>query len=397
MWGALGEPMLQISELLKIVIEKGINHKKYRKHLNPLRFRMDLPPVVVWNVNNTCNMTCPHCYSSAKIHSQSDEIIQKEALYIIDSLKAFGITVIIFSGGEPLLRNDLIYLIEYANNLGITCHLSTNGTLITQDIAHKLKEAGVKYVGVSIDGLDGFNNKYRGMENAFKLSWDGILNAQNAGMATGIRITVTSYNADQVMPLMELAIRHHIPRFYLSHLVYGGRGEAYSKYDMDKNNNKKLMKALFDKAVEHIENEIPLSIVTGGNDADGVFLYLYVKKLFGEEKANILYDLLEARGGNSAGEKIINIDYKGNVHPDQFWQTSECGNILHETLSNILQSELIQSLKNRKLFLKGDCKDCEYMSICRGSHRERALVTFGDLWLTDPSCYIIKNNIESFF
>jgi radical SAM protein with 4Fe4S-binding SPASM domain len=100
------------------------------------------------------------------------------------------------------------------------------------------------------------------------------------------------------------------------------------------------------------------------------------------------------RGGNSAGEKIINIDNKGNVHPDQFWQTSNCGNILNQSLESIFNSSLFMELKNRVTHLKGRCSQCIYLNICRGSHRERALSIHNDLWADDPACYLYNQEVK---
>ncbi len=349
--------MLQITELLKLIFSYNSNKTQFSKDLasnstlinrSALRFKTDMPPIVVWNINNQCNMTCPHCYSSAKVYSEHE---------------------------------------------GITTQ-STNGSLITADKAKSLKAAGIKYVGISIDGLADFNDSYRGLKDASRLAFLGALNAKDAGLHTGIRMTVTTGNHGHVFPLLDRVQDLQIPRFYLSHLVYGGRGKSYSKNDLEKDQTRQLMQSLFDKAIDFIENGKAISIVSGGNDSDGVFLYLYVKKRFGDNMAGQLLELLEKRGGNSAGEKMINIDHKGNVHPDQFWQTSDCGNILSQSLDEIFQSRLMKDLRLREQYLEGRCGSCGYISVCRGSHRERALVTCNNLWAQDPACYLTDQEIN---
>ncbi|GMT49663.1 MAG: heme d1 biosynthesis radical SAM protein NirJ1 [bacterium] len=394
--------MLQSTELLKLIISQNPYGTQASKDLDSnntlinrsaLRFKADMPPIVVWNVNNQCNMTCPHCYSSAKVHSGHKEITIQEACQIIDALKVYGISTLILSGGEPLLREDLFDIIQYAKDCEITCHLSTNGSLITAEKAKKLKVAGIKYVGISVDGFPGFNDAYRGLKDAFDLAFLGTLNSKDAGLHTGIRMTVTTGNHGHVFPLLGRVQDLQIPRFYLSHLVYGGRGKSYSKNDLERNQTRQLMQSLFDKSIDFIENGKAISIVSGGNDGDGIFLYLYVKERFGDDQAEQLLKLLEKRGGNSAGEKMINIDHKGNVHPDQFWQTSDCGNILGQSLDEIFQSQLMKDLRARVHHLEGRCGRCCYTYICRGSHRERALVVYNNLWAEDPACYLTDQEI----
>ncbi len=395
--------MLQITELLKLMVPYNSNETQSPKGLDSnstlinrsaSRFKADKPPVVVWNVNNQCNMTCPHCYSSAKAHSKHGGITTQEACQIIDALKAYGISTLILSGGEPLLREDLFDIIQYAKDYQITCHLSTNGSLITAEKAKSLKAVGIKYVGISVDGLADFNDSYRGLKDAFRRAFLGALNAKDAGLHTGIRMTVTTGNHGHVFPLLARVQDLQIPRFYLSHLVYGGRGKSYRNNDLDRNRTRQLMQSLFDKSIDFIQNGKAVSIVSGGNDSDGIFLYLYVKKRFGDDRAEQLLELLEKRGGNSAGEKMINIDYKGNVHPDQFWQTSNCGNILRQSLTEIFQSRLMKDLRDRVHHLEGRCGKCHYACICRGSHRERALVTRNNLWAEDPACYLTDQEIN---
>jgi MoaA/NifB/PqqE/SkfB family radical SAM enzyme len=157
--------MLPITDLLKQIKQIATIDTKEN-----VRFANDLiKPVVVWNVNEYCNMSCPHCYASAKvIKKNAQELHTEQAETILKQLYQYGIKVLIFSGGEPFLRKDLFHLIELASNLGFQCHLSTNGVLINEEIAQKLKQLGVFYVGISVDGLKEFNDSYRGLKRAFE-------------------------------------------------------------------------------------------------------------------------------------------------------------------------------------------------------------------------------------
>jgi MoaA/NifB/PqqE/SkfB family radical SAM enzyme len=269
--------MLQLTKYLKLII----GERKEKLAINPQRFSSNMPPVVVWNINNSCNMTCPHCYSSAKVNPLFDGVTTEQAYYIIDCLKDYGISVVIFSGGEPLLRDDFFLLANYAKQKKIQCHLSTNGTLITKEIAKNLKLSGIKYVGVSIDGLESFNDNYRGLKDAYSLAMSGLMNARDMGLMTGIRLTLTSINKDYLFPLLNTAIDNGISRFYISHLLYGGRGMSQIKHDLSIEENRILITDFFKKATDLISEDKDISLVCGGNDADNVFLHLYIKDRFG--------------------------------------------------------------------------------------------------------------------
>lgn len=374
-----------------------------RYALNPMeepndsagRYASGAPPVTIWNITNTCNMACPHCYSAAKRVPTPDELSHDDAMLLVDHLADAGIRVLIFSGGEPLLRPDAVELISRAASRGIMCQLSTNGVLITRDTATKLRKAGVRYVGVSIDGLPEINDSYRALENAYARALEGLRASIDAGMEAGLRITVSGFNAQHVHPLLDLCLQERIGRFYISHLVYGGRGVGFSRNDLRPADARSMMESVFDRAYELLEDPRPMKIVTGGNDSDGVALYLYVRRRFGEGPASRLRNLLERRGGNSAGEKVINIDHKGDVHPDQFWRTMTMGNVMQTPLSEILKTDIAQKLKNRTAYLHGKCSECQALAMCRGSHRERAEVAFGDIWADDPSCILSGTDHEA--
>lgn len=379
--------MLPISDILR---ELSSGEKSVLAKSQPTRFLENNKPVVVWNINRKCNMTCPHCYAGAKLNPAFDGVSSKQAMDIIEKMADFGITMLIISGGEPLMRDDVYNIISHASKRGMSCAISSNGTLITSEVATRLKETGVYYVGISIDGMETFNDAYRGLEGGFNQALNGATACLEAGLKVGIRITVSKQNRDQVFPLLDLTKRIGAHRFYLSHLVYGGRGKSYSRYDLAHKETENLIKTLFEESYNMVKDKDKLSIVTGGNDADGVMLYFFIRDKLGDDKAKMCHKILEMRGGNSAGEKIINIDHKGDVFPDQFWREESLGNICNQPLEEILQHPLIAQLKDREEMLKGKCSKCSFLSICRGSHRERALAEYGDIWAEDPSCYITE-------
>jgi radical SAM protein with 4Fe4S-binding SPASM domain len=333
-----------------------------------------------------CNMRCPHCYASAIAKPSPSDLTPVEGLKLLDDLAVIGVRVVIFSGGEPLMRPDIFDLLRHARSLGIAPQLSTNGSLIDAAMADRLAQTGVAYVGISIDGLPEFNDAYRGLEGGYEAAIAGLRNARDAGMKTGLRMTLTQRNRDQLSDMLELAAETRLDRFYLSHLVYSGRGHKVAADDLSRSQLRSTLGWLFEKAEEWVDHSERPSIVTGSNDSDGVFLLRWIGERYGAGPARDVRRLLLARGGNSAGERIINIDSRGRVHPDQFWRAATFGDVRQQSLSTILAHPLRDQLRRRLDFLKGRCGSCSENQLCRGSHRERALARYRDPWASDPAC-----------
>ncbi|MEW6094923.1 MAG: radical SAM protein [bacterium] len=328
-----------------------------------------------------CNLACKHCYIQAQDKKLTNELTTNEAKAFIQDLADIKIPVFLLTGGEPLLRSDIFELCEFAANLGLRPGISTNGTLITHQVALSIKDAGVAYVGISIDGMEDIHNEFRGMKNSFQLAWEGIHNCMNAGLATGVRFTVNKHNFEDLPAVLDLAIKESIPRFCLYHLVYTGRGKEMVNDDLNIEDKIKLINSLISKAVT-ISN---MEILTVDNPADGVYLYLQKEKESKEEALEIK-NLLEMAGGCSAGQKIVNVCPEGEVYPCQFWQDLPLGNVRNTPFSQIWQKK--QDLfKQIKTNLKGKCGRCKYKDLCGGC-RVRAKVIYGDYLAEDPACYI---------
>ena len=384
-----------VSELMDLA-RRRVSESSLRMRA-PDRFsrKKKAPQVAVWNVNGQCNMTCPHCYASAGKKAARDELTFQEGVVLLDQLKASGVRVVIFSGGEPLLREDLPELIRHADVLGLMPQLSTNGALIDPARAAMLKDAGIRYVGISIDGPREFNDRHRGLEGGYDLALAGIRNAREAGMKTGLRMTLMRENLPFLPQMVEAALEIGADRFYLSHLMYSGRGSGMTGQDLNHQEARETLFHLFEMALRLSDRAAPLKIVTGSNDSDGPLLLLWLEQRLGAAAAASVRKLLSERGGNSAGEKIINIDFRGRVHPDQFWQGANLGNVRETPLERILEHELLAALQDREARLVGRCAACQFLTLCRGSHRERALAIHGDLWAPDPSCVMEDHEIAA--
>ena len=151
-------------------------------------------PVVAWNITRTCNLNCVHCYSDSDSKKYDGELTTTEAKKFIDDCADFKVPVLLLSGGEPLMRPDVLELVEHANRRHIRATLSTNGTLIDKKMAKDIKALNVGYVGISVDGLGGVNDKFRGHAGAFDKALQGIRNCSEIGQRVGLRFTINRYN-----------------------------------------------------------------------------------------------------------------------------------------------------------------------------------------------------------
>ncbi|MFO0552698.1 MAG: radical SAM protein [Polyangiaceae bacterium] len=350
--------------------------------------------VVVWNVCRHCNMTCPHCYVAAGGRPSPGDLDTADALKVIDALADASVSTLIVSGGEPLLREDVFTLLERARERGLSVQLSSNGVLIDAEVARRLGEVGVAYVGVSIDGPAALNDDYRGLEGGFDRAVAALEHVRAAGLRAGLRTTLTRRNHSVLPDMLELA-RKKADRFYVSHLVYAGRGLKMMTEDLSRAETRQSLEWLFGESARLVAEGDPLRIVTGGNDSASPLFLHWVEDNYGSEAGSRVRALLQRRGGNSAGEKLLNIDHRGRVHPDQFWQSATLGRLPADRFEDILDHPLLHDLRSREDRLKGRCADCGVRELCRGSHRERAEAAFGDLWAPDPACVLTDDEVHS--
>ncbi len=385
--------MLMVSDMLQAC--QGDAAAEAIVATQPLRFsaRGHAPRVVVWNVCRHCNMTCPHCYAAASVEPSKYDLDTAAGKSLIDELAEAGVRVLVVSGGEPLLRTDVFELLSHAKVRGLIVNLSSNGVLIDDQVAEQLAAVGVSYVGVSIDGLAEFNDVYRGHADGFARATFALSAVRRAGMRAGMRITVSKLNIDAVVPLWRLACDLGIERFYVSHLVYAGRARSFASHDLSPREARSLLQQLFVLAEARVSrHELP-RIVCGSNDSAGPLLLLWVAEHYGNAAARTVAALLLARGGNSAGDKLLAIDHRGRVHPDQFWRTRTLGQVGEQPFLEILRHPLLAELRERHLHLRGRCRDCAFVAVCRGSHRERAEAATSDMWEADPACVLSDEEI----
>ncbi|QLH83065.1 TIGR04347 family pseudo-SAM/SPASM protein [Halosimplex pelagicum] len=356
-----------------------------------IRERKQRRPVVVWNCTKQCNLYCDHCYAAAETEPAPGEMTTAEGKQFLDELAEFGAPVVLFSGGEPLAREDLVELVDHASDAGLRPVLSTNGTLLTEERAAALRDAGLQYVGVSVDGMPERNDAFRGQEGAFERALEGIEASQSAGLKTGLRYTITRHNADDLEDVVDLLADRGVDRFCFYHLDYGGRGAEIQDVDLTPEERRRAVRRVCELTREYHDAGHEIETLLVGNYADAAYLVEYARRELGEAMADRIRGYLLTNGGDPTGERIADVDYQGNVHLTQFWQGYSLGNVRDRPFGDIWTDEsnpLLGALRDREEHLTGRCADCRYQDICRGGSRLRALSDGDDPFGPDPQCYL---------
>ncbi|MDF2923255.1 MAG: albA 2 [Paenibacillaceae bacterium] len=387
--------MLAISHLLADVESFGDNLRyTERSRGHRTGTHAGAGPVVVWSVTRSCNLKCMHCYANSENKRYEGELDTAAALQLIDEMAEMKVPVILFSGGEPLVRPDIFQLAEYAIGKGIRVTFSTNGTLIDPAKARRIKELGIGYVGISLDGVGAVHDYFRCKDGAFALAMQGVRNCLEQGQKVGLRFTMNRHNIAQLPLIFELMEEEGIQRACFYHMVYSGRGSIED--DITHDETRQALDYIFDKARDFNRRGIEKELLTVDNHADAVYLYLKALEM-NEEKASGILRKLRMNGGNRTGIAICNIDHQGNVHPDQFTQEITFGNVKEEPFREIWMGThpVLAGLRDRKPLLKGRCGGCKYLDICNGNFRSRSIAVHGDIWGDDPACFLTDEEIRA--
>ncbi|PIP39894.1 MAG: 12,18-didecarboxysiroheme deacetylase, partial [Desulfobacterales bacterium CG23_combo_of_CG06-09_8_20_14_all_51_8] len=308
----------------------GRRSKELPSHL--LQFSIDKNPVVVWNITRQCNLKCIHCYAHAKAGIQKNELSTCQGKQVIDDLAAMDVPVLLFSGGEPLERKDLPELAGYAVEKGMRAVISTNGTLIDRDMARVLKDIGLSYVGISLDGMKAINDKFRGVDGAFDAALAGIENCQSAGIKVGLRFTINRFNVFDIPAMFDILEERDIPRICFYHLVYAGRGSELVKDDLSLEETRKAVDLIMDRTRDLHDRGKEKEVLTVDNHADGPYVYLRLLKE-DPKRAEEVLTLLKMNEGNNSGRGIGCISWDGEVYADQFWRHHSFGNVMKRPFS----------------------------------------------------------------
>jgi len=374
----------------------GRDSSKLPSHL--LQFSKDKKPVVVWNMGRRCNLKCIHCYAQSRDIEYEDELTTQQGKELIDDLAQFGSPVILFSGGEPTMRKDLPELAMHARDKGMRAVISTNGTLIDEKMAKVLKDIGLSYVGVSLDGMRETNDKFRGVPGAFDAALQGMRNCKKEGIKVGLRFTINKKNAQDIPAIFDLLEKEGIPRVCFYHLVYAGRGSKLVEEDLSHEESRRVVDLIMDKTKEMHDKGFPMEVLTVDNHCDGPYVYFRLLEEDPERAAEV-YELLMMNQGNSTGIGIGCVSWDGSVHADQFWRHYSFGNVKERPFSEIwmdTSDELMAGLKDRKALIKANanrCARCKWLEICNANFRVRAEAIYDNVWADDPACYLTKEEI----
>ena len=322
-------------------------------------------PVVVWNSTKTCNLKCMHCYMQSDAKKYKDELTTEEAKKFIDDLADFHVPVLLFSGGEPLIRPDFFELAAYAQEKGVRPTLSTARS------------------SMNFDG-------------AYEKAMQGIKNCVAVGQRVGLRFTINHHNIQELDSIFDFIEAENINRVCFYHLVYSGRGEQMMDQDVTPEESRRAMDTIIRRTKDFEERGLKKEILTVDNHCDGPYMYLKALEAGDLETAAQIKKYISMNGGNRSGIAFGEVDPLGYVHPDQFTQHHTFGNVRERKFGDIWQdtsNPIMAGLKDRKPLLKGRCAKCKWLDNCNGNFRTRAEARTGDFWESDPSCYLTDEEI----
>ena len=366
------------------------------QHMAVAKSAKERRPIVVWNLTRTCNLKCVHCYTNSDAKKYPDELSTDEAKAVLDDLAEYKVPAVLFSGGEPLIRPDLFELAAHARKRNLHVVASTNGTLIDREVAQKFKDLQFSYVGISLDSADpSTHDQFRGMPGAFERTMRGFRHCVKVGQKVGLRLTLTRHTAGSLDKIFDFIEAEGIDRACFYHLCPAGRGHDLSA--LSASQSRAAMDTIISRTDDLLKRGKRVEILTVDNHADGPYLYLRMLRE-GNPRAQQVLDMITWNGGaaNSSGVGIANIDFKGDVHADQFSMFRSFGNVRDRKFSEIWQDTthpIMAGLKNRLPLLQGRCADCRFKNACGGSLRARAEISAGEPWATDPACYLTDEEI----
>ncbi len=331
---------------------------------------MFLPRLLSWNVTYECNLKCEHCYIDAVGvgGAKKTELTTEEGKRLLDQIAELSKTVVVLSGGEPLLRKDIYELAEHGTRNGLRMVMGTNGTLIDDKIAEKLKESGVMRVGISIDSIyPDTHDRFRGEKGAFKKAIEGAKSCKKAGLSFQIHSTVTTANYDEIAEQIDFSVDLGADAFHVFFLVPTGR--AKDLVDITPEQYEKALRAL-------VENQKDYPIEVKPVCAPQFMRIASQRK--------VLSKLERYTRGCLAGTNYCRIKPDGEVNPCPYLPIT-IGNVKEESFVDIWNnSEVFKTLRDFDS-LKGRCGACSYKDICGGC-RARAYAYTDDYLEEEPWC-----------
>ena len=339
------------------------------------------PRLIAWELTNACNLACIHCRASAIKDPAPDELSTAEAKHFVDELLEYK-PIIILTGGEPLLRSDVYDIAKYASGHGLRVVLATNGTLLTPDIAKKLKDVGIQRVSISIDGsTKETHDIFRGETGAFEAALFGIDILKNAGISFQINTTITKRNLTEIPNIYELALELGASALHIFLLVPTGRGEEIESEEIPSEEYERVLNWFYDKSKT---SRIQLKATCAPH------YFRIMRQRAKIERIKITREThgLEAMTkGCLGGSGFCFVSSKGDVYPCGYLPAL-AGNIRQKPFKMIWEkSKVFNDLRDMGK-LKGKCGECEYRAVCGGC-RARAYAYTGDYLEEEPYCMYV--------
>ena len=356
------------------------------------RDRQTVPPYLIsYAVTRKCNLKCKHCYSDSTEDPAPDELSTQEAKQLLDDIANWGIKLLIFDGGEPLLREDFLELAKYASSKGLRVVIGSNGTLINHEVAENLKSAGVMAVQISIDGAKAETHDwFRGEDGSFVKALEGAKACKVAGLPFQFGMTIRKGTLEQIPEMLKLAVESGAIAAEFFDLVRVPRvNREIPDEALGPEERKRIMEWLAEA-----QRECPIIIRVPG--CPMYTLLLQEKQIQPEHfSADLLKRIPYYGRGCAAGmpQGYLQISPNGDVHPCMLLQV-KVGNVREEGLMQIWDnSPILAQLRERSL-LEGACGQCVYRDQCAGC-RGRAYEETGDMMATDPGCWLVGDRKEA--
>ncbi|MDH7577713.1 MAG: putative heme d1 biosynthesis radical SAM protein NirJ2 [Bacillota bacterium] len=325
--------------------------------------------LVSWNTTNACNLACAHCYRDAGARVQ-EELSTLEGMALIEEIVRAGFKIMIFSGGEPLLRPDIYDLVKYASERGLRPVLGSNGTLVTGEAAGRLKDAGARAVGISLDSTTPEqHDRFRGFSGAWEAAVEGMAACRREGLPFQVHTTVVEWNYEQVEALTDLAVSLGAVAHHVFFLVPAGRGVNIAEESLRAEQYERLLHRLMKK-----QKDVPIE----------------VKPTCAPQFLRIAAQLglkLRFQKGCLAGTGYCIISPRGEVQPCAYLNIP-VGNVREAPFSVIWRDNPVLKRLRSEAY-GGGCGTCDYRSICGGC-RARAYFYYGDYMAEEPWCLYRK-------
>jgi len=358
---------IKVNEMSSIIENSSNNYYK-----NQLR-------LVAWEVTRKCNLNCIHCRAGSHGGPYPDELGNSKCMEILEQISSVGKPIVILTGGEPLLRENIFDLAEYGTELGLRMVMATNGTLLSQENIKRIKSAGVQRVSISIDGAnDEQHDSFRKVAGAFSKAMKGISLLKEKNLEFQINTTVTRANADNIQEIMNLAIDLGAAAFHLFFLVPTGRAREMAEQEINASEYESLLRWFF-----HQTEKTPLHLKA--TCAPHYYRILREEAHNKGKKVNYeTYGLDAMTRGCLGGTSFCFISHDGIVQPCGYLELN-CGDLKKDSFQSVWNdSKIFNQLRDFSAY-KGKCGRCPYLRFCGGC-RARAFEKTGDFLEEEPLC-----------